>query len=433
MKTNLPRCVAVVGLGYVGLPLAVAFGKVIPTIAFDINENRVRELRKGTDRNGEVGKADLREKLLELTSDPAALRRASVIIVAVPTPVDKAKRPDLSCLIDASGLVAQNLSRGTTVVYESTVFPGCTEEICLPVIEQESGLKAGRDFKVGYSPERINPGDTEHTLEKVTKIISGQDEETAQKLAAVYGLVVKAGVYKAPTIRTAEAAKVIENVQRDLNIALMNELSVLFHRMGLDTVEVLKAARSKWNFLHYEPGLVGGHCIPVDPYYLTFKAQEIDHHPDVILAGRRINDYMGHYIAQETVKLLIRAGRVVRGASALILGATFKEDVSDMRNTRVTEVVQELENNEVNVNVYDPFVGPAELQKYNMRPVKNPFLAKEKFDAVVLAVPHRMFLDMPPEAYVGLMRNGGKPAVFVDIKGVHRDAGNKSGVMYWSL
>lgn len=433
MKTNLPRCVAVVGLGYVGLPLAVAFGKVIPTIAFDINENRVRELRKGTDRNGEVGKADLREKLLELTSDPAALRRASVIIVAVPTPVDKAKRPDLSCLIDASRLVAQNLSRGTTVVYESTVFPGCTEEICLPVIEQESGLKAGRDFKVGYSPERINPGDTEHTLEKVTKIISGQDEETAQKLAAVYGLVVKAGVYKAPTIRTAEAAKVIENVQRDLNIALMNELSVLFHRMGLDTVEVLKAARSKWNFLHYEPGLVGGHCIPVDPYYLTFKAQEIDHHPDVILAGRRINDYMGHYIAQETVKLLIRAGRVVRGASALILGATFKEDVSDMRNTRVTEVVQELENNEVNVNVYDPFVGPAELQKYNMRPVKNPFLAKEKFDAVVLAVPHRMFLDMPPEAYVGLMRNGGKPAVFVDIKGVHRDAGNKSGVMYWSL
>ena len=433
MKTNLPRCVAVVGLGYVGLPLAVAFGKVIPTIAFDINENRVRELRKGTDRNGEVGKADLSEKLLELTSDPAALRRASVIIVAVPTPVDKAKRPDLSCLIDASRLVAQNLSRGTTVVYESTVFPGCTEEICLPVIEQESGLKAGRDFKVGYSPERINPGDTEHTLEKVTKIISGQDEETAQKLAAVYGLVVKAGVYKAPTIRTAEAAKVIENVQRDLNIALMNELSVLFHRMGLDTVEVLKAARSKWNFLHYEPGLVGGHCIPVDPYYLTFKAQEIDHHPDVILAGRRINDYMGHYIAQETVKLLIRAGRVVRGASALILGATFKEDVSDMRNTRVTEVVQELENNEVNVNVYDPFVGPAELQKYNMRPVKNPFLAKEKFDAVVLAVPHRMFLDMPPEAYVGLMRNGGKPAVFVDIKGVHRDAGNKSGVMYWSL
>ena len=433
MKTNVPRSVAIVGLGYVGLPLATAFGKVIPTIGFDINEHRVRELRKGADRNGEVGKADLREKLLELTSDPSALRRAAFIIVAVPTPVDKAKRPDLSCLVDASRLVGQNLTRGATVVYESTVYPGCTEEICVPVLEQESGLKAGRDFKVGYSPERINPGDTEHTLDKVTKIVSGQDEETTERLAAVYGLVVKAGVYKAPTIRTAEAAKVIENVQRDLNIALMNELAVLFHRMGLDTGEVLKAARSKWNFLRYEPGLVGGHCIPVDPYYLTFKAQEIDHHPDVILAGRRINDYMGHYVAQETVKLLIRAGRVVRGASALILGATFKEDVSDMRNTRVTEVVQELENNEVNVNVYDPFVGSGELQKYNMHGIKNPFGSKEKFDAVVLAVPHRMFVDMPPEAYVGLMRNGGKPAVFVDIKGVHRDAGAKSNVLYWSL
>jgi UDP-N-acetyl-D-galactosamine dehydrogenase len=433
MKTNLPRSVAVAGLGYVGLPLATAFGKVIPTIGFDINEHRVRELRKGTDRNGEVEKADLHEKLLELTSDPSHLRRAAFIIVAVPTPVDKAKRPDLSCLVDASRLVAQNLTRGATVVYESTVYPGCTEEICLPVLEQESGLKAGRDFKVGYSPERINPGDTEHTLDKITKIVAGQDEETTEKLAAVYGLVVKAGVYKAPTIRTAEAAKVIENVQRDLNIALMNELAVLFHRMGLDTGEVLKAARSKWNFLRYEPGLVGGHCIPVDPYYLTFKAQEIDHHPDVILAGRRINDYMGHYVAQETVKLLIRAGRVVRGASTLILGATFKEDVSDMRNTRVTEVVQELENNEVNVNVYDPFVGSGELQKYNMRGIKNPFGSKEKFDAVVLAVPHRMFVDMPPEAYIGLMRNGGKPAVFVDIKGVQRDAGAKSNVLYWSL
>src|SRR6266540_4959622 len=265
-----------------------------------------------------------------------------------PTATAKSRKP--ICTRNCWSSPAIRLTRGATVVYESTVYPGCTEEICVPVLEQESGLKAGRDFKVGYSPERINPGDTEHTLDKITKIVAGQDEETTEKLAAVYGLVVKAGVYKAPTIRTAEAAKAIENVQRDLNIALMNELAVLFHRMGLDTGEVLKAARSKWNFLRYEPGLVGGHCIPVDPYYLTFKAQEIDHHPDVILAGRRINDYMGHYVAQETVKLLIRAGRVVRGASTLILGATFKEDVSDMRNTRVTEVVQELENNEVNVN-----------------------------------------------------------------------------------
>jgi UDP-N-acetyl-D-galactosamine dehydrogenase len=433
MKTNLPRCVAVVGLGYVGLPLASAFGKVVSTIGFDINEQRVRELRKGTDRNGEVSKTDLREPLLELSGDPSLLQRAAVIIIAVPTPVDKAKRPDLSHLIDASRLVAQNLGRGATVVYESTVYPGCTEEICVPVLEAESGLKAGRDFKVGYSPERINPGDHEHALNKVMKIVAGQDDETTEKLAAVYGMVVEAGVYKAPTIRTAEAAKVIENVQRDLNIALMNELAVLFHRMGLDTLEVLKAARSKWNFLGYEPGLVGGHCIPVDPYYLTFKAQELDHHPDVILAGRRINDYMGHYIAQETVKLLILAGRVVRGASALILGATFKENVNDLRNTRVAEVVQELENHGVEVAVYDPLVAPGEIQKLNMRPLKNPFEAKEKFDAVVLAVPHRMFLDMPPESYTGLLRNGGKPAVFVDIKGAYRDAGNKSGVMYWSL
>jgi len=433
MRTNLPKCIAVVGLGYVGLPLASAFGKVIPTIGFDVDENRVRELRSGADRNGELGKTDLQEELLVFTSDPSLLQRASVIIIAVPTPVDKAKRPDLSCLIDASRLVARNLTRNATVVYESTVYPGCTEEVCLPVIEEESGLKAGRDFKVGYSPERINPGDTEHTLAKVTKIVAGQDEETTQKLAAIYGLVVKAGIYKAPTIRTAEAAKVIENVQRDLNIALMNELAVLFHRMGLDTQEVLKAARSKWNFLHYEPGLVGGHCIPVDPYYLTFKAQEIDYHPEVILAGRRINDSMGRYVAQETVKLLIRAGRVVRGASALILGATFKEDVSDMRNTRITDVVQELESNGINVNVYDPFVTPGELQKFHMRGVKNPFATKEKFDALVLAVPHRMFLDMPPEAYLGLMRNGGKPAVFVDLKGVQRDAGARNDVLYWSL
>ena len=433
MKTSTPRCIAVVGLGYVGLPLAAAFGKVISTVAFDVNEQRIRELRKGTDRNGEMTKADLRQPLLEFTNDPSLLKQATVIIIAVPTPVDKAKQPDLSHLTDASKLVAQNLTRGAIVVFESTVYPGCTEEICVPVLEAESGLKAGRDFKVGYSPERINPGDHEHSLSNVMKIVAGQDEETTEKLAAVYGLVVKAGVYKAPTIRTAEAAKVIENVQRDLNIALMNELAVLFHRMGLDTTEVLKAARSKWNFMRYDPGLVGGHCISVDPYYLTFKAQELDYHPDVILAGRRINDSMGHYVAQETIKLLIHAGRVVRGASALILGVTFKENVSDLRNTRVAEVVQELENHGVEVAVYDPLVGHNEIQKLNMRPLKNPFEAKEKFDAVVLAVPHRMFLDMPPQAYTGLLRNGGKPAVFVDIKGAYRDAANQSGVMYWSL
>ena len=433
MSTNFPSTIAVVGLGYVGLPLTVAFSKVLPTIGFDISEQRVRELRKGIDRNGEVSKADLRQPLMELTSDAALLKRAAVVIVAVPTPVDKAKRPDLSHLISASRLVARNIARGTIVVYESTVYPGCTEEVCIPALEAESGLKVGRDFKVGYSPERINPGDHEHTLDKVMKIVAGQDQETTERLATVYGLVVRAGIYSAPDIRTAEAAKVIENVQRDLNIALMNELSVLFHRMGLDTQEVLKAARSKWNFLRYEPGLVGGHCIPVDPYYLTFKAQELDHHPDVILAGRRINDFMGHYVAQETVRLLIRAGRVVRGASALVLGATFKENVSDMRNTRVADMVQELEGHGVNVSVYDPLVTASELQKYHMRAVKNPFGTKEKFDAVVLTVPHRMFLDMPPEAYTALARNGGKPAVFVDIKGSLHGIRSGKDLLYWSL
>jgi UDP-N-acetyl-D-glucosamine/UDP-N-acetyl-D-galactosamine dehydrogenase len=433
MRFNMPDCIAVVGLGYVGLPLASAFGHEVRTIGFDINETRVRELCQGADRNGEVATADLQLPRLEFTSDPSALEQADVIIIAVPTPVDKARRPNLTHLIKASRLVGENMARGAIVVYESTVYPGCTEESCLPVLEDSSQLKAGRDFKLGYSPERINPGDTEHSLDKVVKIVAGQDEETTETLARVYGLVVKAGIYKAPTIRTAEAAKVIENVQRDLNIALMNELTVLFHRLGLDTQEVLQAARSKWNFLRYEPGLVGGHCIPVDPYYLTHKAQEVDFHPDVILAGRRINDYMGRYIGQETVKLLIRAGRVVRGASALILGAAFKENVGDMRNTRVADVVQELESHGVNVAVYDPFVNLTEIQKRNMRGVKNPFEMKGKFDAVVLAVPHRVFLDMPPQAYTHLMRNGGKPAVFVDVKGVYRQASRKKDVMYWSL
>ena len=370
---------------------------------------------------------------LELTSEPSQLRRASLIIVAVPTPVDKAKSPDLSPLIEASRLVGKNLSRGTTVVYESTVYPGCTEEVCIPVLERESGLKAGVDFKVGYSPERINPGDAEHTLENVKKIVAGQDEETTEKLAAVYGLVVKAGIYKAPTIRTAEAAKVIENVQRDLNIALMNELVVLFHRMGLDTAEVFKAARTKWNFLAFEAGLVGGHCIPVDPYYLTHKAQELDYHPEVILAGRRINDSMGFYIAQETIKLLIKAGRVVRGAKALILGAAFKQDVRDVRNTRVAELIRELKNNEVDVAVHDPLVARAELQRLEVPVLANPFKGRDKYDAVVLAVPHRIFQDQPAEAYTNLLKNGGRPAVLMDVKGVMREMKCKKRVLYWSL
>jgi len=442
MTGNRPLCVTIVGLGYVGLSLASAFGKVISTIGFDINQERIRELQNGADRNGEAQKADLRVPYLELTDKPSCLRGAPFIIVAVPTPVDKAKRPDLSPLIEASRLVGHNLTSGTIVVYESTVYPGCTEEVCLPVLEQQSGLKAGRDFKVGYSPERINPGDQEHSLEKVVKIVAGQDEETSTVLAKVYGLVVKAGVYKAPTIRTAEAAKVIENVQRDLNIALMNELVVLFHRLRLDTTEILKAARTKWNFLPFEPGLVGGHCIPVDPYYLTHKAQEVDYHPEVILAGRRINDAMGVYVARETVRLLIRAGKVVRGAQVLVLGVAFKENVCDVRNTRVVELVQELENHGIEVDVYDPLVEEAQLKDLGLRPVPDPFSRKSSapnqpdarlHDAVVLAIPHKMFQKKPLEAYVRLLRDRGGPGVLVDVKGVLREAMGEAGVLYWSL
>jgi UDP-N-acetyl-D-glucosamine/UDP-N-acetyl-D-galactosamine dehydrogenase len=433
MTENLPAQIAVVGLGYVGLPLATAFSRVLPTIGFDINQDRIAELRNGADRNGEIDPANLRAPSLELTSEPSELRRASLIIVAVPTPVDKAKSPDLSPLIEASRLVGKNLTLNTVVVYESTVYPGCTEEFCIPVLERESGLKSGVDFKVGYSPERVNPGDTEHTLENVKKIVAGQDRETGELLAQVYGLVVKAGIHKAPNIRIAEAAKVIENVQRDLNIALMNELAVLFHRMGLDTAEVFKAARTKWNFLPFEAGLVGGHCIPVDPYYLTHKAQELDYHPEVILAGRRINDSMGFYIAQETIKLLIKAGRVVRGAKTLILGAAFKPDVRDIRNTRVAELIHELESHGVDVAVHDPLVAPVELQRFHVRVLSNPFKGKDRYDAVILAVPHRIFQDQPVETYRNLLKNGGRPAVLVDVKGIMRQMKCKKGILYWSL
>jgi UDP-N-acetyl-D-glucosamine/UDP-N-acetyl-D-galactosamine dehydrogenase len=433
MKPDLPSQVAIVGLGYVGLPLAIAFSKVMPTIGFDINRDRISELQNGSDRNREIDKAILRDSPLELTSEPSHLRRASLIIVAVPTPVDRAKTPDLSPLTEASRLVGKNLQRESIVVYESTVYPGCTEEVCIPVLERESGLKSGVDFKVGYSPERINPGDTEHTLETVKKIVAGQDGETSEILARVYGLVVRAGIHRAPDIRVAEAAKVIENVQRDLNIALMNELAVLFHRIGLDTAAVLEAARSKWNFLPFQPGLVGGHCIPVDPYYLTHKAQEIDYHPEVILAGRRINDSMGYYVAQEAVKLLIKSGRVVQSAEILILGASFKEDVGDMRNTRVLELVKELENYGLNVYVHDPLVGTAEMWKLGLRGVQNPFEVEHRYDAIVLAVPHRIFRDIPPEAYVALLRNHDHPAVLVDIKGVLPRVRNEKRVLYWSL
>ncbi|MBQ2477177.1 MAG: nucleotide sugar dehydrogenase, partial [Desulfovibrio sp.] len=337
------RPLAVVGLGYVGLPLAVAFSHHFDVIGFDIAQARIDELKGGHDHTNEVDDARLQSASIEYTSDPAALKRAAVIIVAVPTPIDSHRSPDLTPVVGSSNTVGANLSRGCVVCYESTVYPGLTEEVCIPILERRSGLKFGEDFTVGYSPERINPGDKVHTLETIRKIVSGSDQATADLLARVYGAVVKAGIHRASSIKVAEAAKVIENTQRDLNIALMNELSVIFSRMDIDTLEVLEAAGTKWNFLPFRPGLVGGHCIGVDPYYLTFKAEELGYHPDVILSGRRINDAMGSLVAQRTVKRMIRMGMTVKDAKVGVLGLTFKENVPDLRNTRVVDIVAELE------------------------------------------------------------------------------------------
>lgn len=454
------RCIGVIGLGYVGLSLASAFGRVSPTIGFDVDHDRIRELQAGHDRTGEMEPEALKVPHLMLTDDPGALRQADFLIVTVPTPVDRAKRPDLSHLIAASHFAGQALKAkdrrpitddGSTetstssveslaevgspiVVYESTVYPGCTEEVCIPVLEKESGLRAGRDFTVGYSPERINPGDPDHTLETIVKVIAAQDDKTAETMAKVYGLAVKAGVYKAPDIRTAEAAKVIENIQRDLNIALMNELAMLFDRLGLEMHEVLRAARTKWNFLPFEPGFVGGHCIPVDPYYLTHKAQEIGYHPEVILAGRRINDFMGAYVAQQTIKLLIQAGKAVRGARVLVLGATFKENVRDIRNTRVIDLVTELGSYGSQVFVHDPLVKAELLESLGLRTVEDPFKTDGRYDAVILAVPHDSYREQGLEAYLALLKGVGEVGVLVDVKRVLPwNPGASQEVLYWTL
>lgn len=432
MSEGLPEKIAVVGLGYVGLPLATAFGQVLPTIGFDINERRVQRLNHGVDDNNDVPPDRVKAPKLTYTCDPLMLREADFVIVAVPTPVDEAHRPDLTPLLSASRLVGQNLRPGAVVVFESTVYPGCTEEDCVPVLEHESGLKAGVNFFVGYSPERINPGDHKHSLENIIKIVSAQDERSLEKVAATYSAIVEPGVYRAPTIRTAEAAKVIENVQRDLNIALMNELAMLFHRMGIDTTEVLRAAGTKWNFLAFEPGLVGGHCIPVDPYYLTHKAEVLGYHPMMILAGRRINDGMGAYVAGETVKLLIAAGIPVRHSRVLIMGCTFKPDVKDLRNSKVFDLIRELESYTVDVEVYDPLVGVAGLQKRGLNAVADPFDGKHRYNALVLAVPHSDFKSRKTEDYVALVE--GPPAgVMVDLKGTLDGKAVNSGVSYWRL
>jgi len=406
---------AIVGLGYVGLPLAIEFGKQYDTLGFDIDPGRVGELQGGHDRTREVEPDELRGAgKLRFSADPAALAGHDVFVVTVPTPIDAFKRPDLRPLEAASATVGRALRKGGVVVYESTVYPGCTEEVCVPILERESGLRFNVDFTCGYSPERINPGDRQHRITSILKVTSGSTPEAASFVDALYSSVIPAGTHKASSIKVAEAAKVIENTQRDVNIALVNELALIFNRMGIDTLEVLEAAGTKWNFLPYRPGLVGGHCIGVDPYYLTHKAQEVGHHPEVILAGRRINDGMGRYVADQLVRLMGRKGITPVNARILVLGLAFKENCPDVRNTRVVDIVAELREFGARVDVHDPCVDPAEAQReYGLSLVATP--AAGAYDAIVLAVAHREFKAAGAAAIRAYARRGG---VLYDVKSV---------------
>lgn len=406
MKTKI----SIIGLGYVGLPLAVEFGKKYDVLGFDINKERIAELESGYDRTLEVDEKNLKSSSgLKFSSNKEDLKSCNIFIVTVPTPVDEHKRPDLTPLIKASETVGSALKTGDIVIYESTVYPGCTEEDCVPVLERVSGLKFNVDFYCGYSPERINPGDKEHTVTKILKVTSGSTPEIADKVDALYASIITAGTHKASSIKVAEAAKVIENSQRDINIAFVNELAILFAKMGIDTLEVLKAAGTKWNFLPFKPGLVGGHCIGVDPYYLTFKAESLGYHPEVILSGRRINDNMGAYVAKEVVKLLIKKSHKVDGARVLVLGITFKENCPDIRNSRVIDVIEELKDFGCEIDVYDPWADDAEVKhEYGLSLVKEP---GKDYEAVILAVAHEKFRDID----VAALKNPN--GVIYDIKG----------------
>jgi UDP-N-acetyl-D-galactosamine dehydrogenase len=416
---SLRNCkLGVIGLGYVGLPLAVEFGKHFRTVGFDVKEARVAELKAGRDSTLEVEPAELRSAtFLTYSTNIKDLRKCTVFIVTVPTPIDGYKRPDLSPIESASRLIAQVLKKGDIVVYESTVYPGCTEEVAVPILERESGLKFNRDFFAGYSPERINPGDKEHRLTTIKKITSGSTPEVADFVDQLYGSIIKAGTHKASSIRVAEAAKVIENTQRDVNIALINELALIFNRLGIDTEEVLRAAGTKWNFLSFRPGLVGGHCIGVDPYYLTHKAQEIGYHPEMILAGRRINDNMGLYVAERVAQLMIRKRIHVKGSRILMMGLTFKENCPDLRNSKVVDVINELTNKYgAKVDVYDPWVDAQEcMHEYGIKPIKKP--APGRYDAIVIAVAHNEFRNMGIDTIRSFAK---RPHVLYDIKYVFR-------------
>ncbi len=434
MTISKDTVVAVIGLGYVGLPLAVEFGKQYKTIGFDLSEAKITSYRKHCDPTGEVSAADLQAAIrpggLDVTTDPRRLASADFLIVAVPTPVDEAHIPDFSPLVGASTTVGQNMKAGATVIYESTVYPGATEEVCIPILEKESGFKWKQNFHVGYSPERVNPGDKERTITKIIKVVSGDDASTLQAVGDLYASVISAGVHRVSSIKVAEAAKVIENTQRDLNIALMNELAIIFDKIGIDTLDVLKAASTKWNFLPFRPGLVGGHCIGVDPYYLTHKAEMLGYHPQVILAGRRINDGMAAYIAQQTVKQMINAGSCIKGARVTILGLTFKENCPDLRNSKVADVVRELQDYGCEVSVHDPIAEP-EQAKHEYDIELTPWERLPQADALLVAVSHQEYLSMPLEEILNRLRPEG---LFVDIKSAYNlEQLRSNGITVWRL
>lgn len=425
------KTLALIGLGYVGMPLAVAFSKKVPTIGYDLNPAKIKQYKEGIDPTGEVGNDGIASSAVCFTSDENDLDKASFFIVAVPTPVNLDHSPDLQPIESASRIVGRHLTPGSIVVYESTVYPGVTEDICVPILEDVSGLKCGQDFKIGYSPERINPGDKEHRLESIVKIVSGCDEDALNQIARTYELIIDAGVHYAESIKVAEAAKVIENSQRDINIAFMNELSIIFHKMGIDTLDVLRAAETKWNFLPFRPGLVGGHCIGVDPYYLTQRAEELGYHSQVILSGRRINDSMGDYVAQNLVKRLIAAGVSVKRARVAIYGYTFKEDCPDVRNSKVDDIFRELLEYGIEPFVFDPVADEEDVKRlYGVTLAKEDEL--NNLDAIVIATAHQKFKDFSPELLID--KYGESSRILFDVKGaLNRDLFVTEGFDYWRL
>lgn len=429
---NKEKKIAIIGLGYVGLPLAVLMDKKYSVVGFDINEKRINDLKNYSDATREVTSKELQQAKIEFTNNPEVIKQCDLVVVTVPTPIDSFKRPDLTPIKSATKTVGRNLKKGSVVVYESTVYPGLTEEECVPILENESGYKWKTDFNVGYSPERVNPGDKNRTIDKIVKVVAGDTLETGKLLCDIYGQIITEGIHPAPNIKTAEAAKVIENTQRDLNIALMNELATIFHSMNIETHEVLKAAQTKWNFLPFYPGLVGGHCIGVDPYYLTFKAENLGHRPEVILSGRRINDNMGKYIAQQTVKAIVRSGKVIQGNKILICGFTFKENIPDLRNTKVIDIYNELKDFGVEPVIYDPMVSKEEMKHEYQINVENELPKDNNFLAVILAVKHTQFeTELDYKTCCQLQQ--GRPVVY-DVKGIWENTKNNlSEIEYMRL